>query len=84
MYLFVCFDVLWPSHLFPWPLLDIGFSLCKPRVRDQQCGEIFMVKAQLKTLTGKCEITTTSLGMESKAVRFHGTVGMMLRSKHDT
>ena len=39
-------------------------------------------KAQI--LTGKCEITTTTLGMESKACPFHSTAEERLRSNYGT
>ena len=40
------------------------------------------VKSPAQITAGKCEITPAGLGMESKALRFHGTAGTMLRSKH--
>ena len=61
---------------------DIEFFLCKAYVHvyAQYYREIFMVKALLKSRC-KYEIVLACLGMESKALRFHG---MILRSKHGT
>ena len=64
---------------------DIDFPLCQARVYVQQCGDISMVKALLKSWqAGSSEISPASLGMKPKAALFHVTAGMRLRSKHGT
>ena len=72
---------------------DIDFSFCKVLVYAQHCGDILMVESLLffkipaQIAAGKCKIckiTITGLGMESKALRFHDTMGTMLRLKHGT
>ena len=65
---------------------DFDFSLCKARVYVWHCGDIFMVKILPKALLKyhECEISPASLGMESKALQFHGTAGKILSSMHGT
>ena len=41
-------------------------------------------KSPAQILAGKCEITPADLGMELKALQFHGTAGMRLSAKHGT
>ena len=63
---------------------DIDFPLCKARVYVQQCGDISMVKALLKSSAGNSEISPASLSMKPKAALFHVIAETMLRSKHGT
>ena len=65
---------------------DIYFSLCKARVYAQHSRESLMVKALPKGLSKSqhLNVKLVGSGMESKSLPFHGTAGMMLRSKLGT
>ena len=62
-------------------ILTLPFA--KPGYMPRTAGT-FLMSDPAQFLVGKCEFTMAGLGIESKAVQFHGTVGTMLRSKHGT
>ena len=79
---------VYQSIIALYQLRKFDFSLCKARVYARHCGTFLWSKSSTinpdQIPAGKCEITPASLGMESKALQFHGTEGMILSSKHGT